>query len=284
MTRLCLSVLVALALFISAAHAKAALTLSYPTVTQAIPPNTGDLLTVVCPGTSRVVSGGWEMVPSYGPYLMVWVSRQVTANTWRIMTVNKHPTAILAITGYAVCASGVAGLTTYTTSIGPVNVPGFSGISRSVACSSGGIPTGGGFDSNFPDPAQLIPHASYPGPGNVWTSSEYNSTSQTKAFTSFVSCTTNLAGFVTPRSGSTVNFGNGASSVLSVDCNPGDVAIGGGYYTLASGSLSTTLQLVRTISNRPVPTNARRWIVRAYNANAFAQAQVIPYAQCLHLN
>lgn len=280
MARLCVSILFALALLVPATHAKAALTLSYPTVTQSVPPNTGDLMTVTCPAGTKVVSGGWQTNPSNGPYLTVWVSRQV-ANTWRIMTVNKHPSAFLGITGYAVCASGVAGLTSYFQTVA-VNVPGFSGLSGNVPCSSGGIPTGGGFDSNFPDPAQLIPHASYPGFTNVWTSSEYNSTNQSKAFTSFVTCTTNLNGTVTPRSGSTVNFGNGASATLAVDCNVGDYAIGGGYYTLASGSLSTTLQLVRTITNRPEPTNSRRWLVRAYNGNT-SQAQVIPYAQCLHL-
>ena len=220
MTRLFMSVFVALALFISATHAKAALTLSYPLVTQTIPPNSGDLLTVNCPAGSRVLSGGWHANPAYGPWLMVWVSRPIGSTTWRVMTVNKHPTAFLGITGYAVCASGVAGLTTYSATIGPVNVPGFSGQARSVPCSGGpGFPTGGGFDSNFPDPAQLIPHASYPGPGNVWTSSEYNSTNQNKAFTAFVNCATNLPGFVSAVTGNTTNFGNGASPVLTIDCN-----------------------------------------------------------------
>jgi hypothetical protein len=71
--------------------------------------------------------------------------------------------------------------------------------------------------------------------------------------------------------------------VLTIDCNFGDVAVGGGYYTLASNPLSTNLQLVRAITNRPDPANQRRWIVRAYNANTFAQAQVIPFVQCLDL-
>lgn len=282
MTRLFVSVLFALALFIPAGHAKAALTLSYQTVVQDIQPMSGDLMTINCPAGTRVVSGGWQEPPAYGPHLAVWVSRQV-ANGWRVMTYNTHPSAVLFITGYAVCASGVAGITSYFSSA-TVNVPAFSGASGSVACASGGLPTGGGFDSNFPQPSQLIAHGSYPSFGNTWTASEYNSTNAAKSFTAFVTCLTNVSGFVTPTNGSTVSFGNGASATQTVTCNFGDLAVGGGFYTLASGSLSTTLQSVRTITNRPDTTNSRRWFVRAYNANPFEQAQLIPYAQCLHVN
>ena len=53
-----------------------------------------------------------------------------------------------------------------------------------------------------------------------------------------------FAGFISPVQGNTVNFGNGASLTLTVECNFGDFAIGGGFYTLASGSCD---------SFRPVP-------------------------------
>src|SRR5687767_9862871 len=119
MIRLCVSVLIAIALFANAAPAKAALNLSYPTDYQTIPPNSTNLMQVDCPAGTRLVSGGWHSVPSQGRYLMVWVSRQVL-NSWRIMTVNKHPTAFLSITGYAICASGVSGLSSYSASDGPI--------------------------------------------------------------------------------------------------------------------------------------------------------------------
>jgi hypothetical protein len=280
MIRRFISILVAAAPIALASQAQALPTLTYQTVTQSAPPNSGDLMTINCPAGTKVLSGGWETNSANGPYVMVWVSRQV-GNGWRVMMVNQHPSASIGFTGYAICASGVPGLATSTTSIGPVNVPGKSGKAQAVPCSNG-LPTGGGFDSNFPNPSLLIPHASYPGPTNVWTSSEYNSSNVDKTFTAFVTCATGLPGTVTPVQGGTVNFAPGASSVLNIDCNQGDLAVGGGYYTLASGSLSSTVQLVRTVRNRPDTGNSRRWTVRAYNANAFAQAQIIPFVQCLH--
>jgi len=285
MIRLYVSILFAIALLASAGSAKAALTLSYAHQYHTIPPNSTDLMDVSCPAGTKVVSGGWDAQPSQGRYLMVWVSRQV-ANMWRIMTVNKHPTAHLSITGYAVCASGVSGLSSYVASE-PVNVPGGITQGGNASCPSGGLPTGGGFDSNFPNPAHLIPTGTYPNPQGLWYSQEFNSTSTSKSFTAFISCTTNLpaAASVTARWGTAVSFRNGSSVLASMDCGSGEVAIGGGHLTsITTGSPSATTQLVRTTANRPDLTNPRRWTVRGYNANQFDTAYIVPVVQCLDVN
>jgi hypothetical protein len=284
MIRIYFSVFVALIWLASAAPAKAALTLSHPTVTNTIPANGTDFMVVTCPAGTKVLSGGWTASNSAAPNLMVWVSRQVL-NTWRIMTVNKHPSSSFNITGFAVCAGGVAGISSYFATVTPVNVPAFNAAGANAFCTNGGIPTGGGFDSNFPDPSKLIPVMSYPNFGNQWFSAEYNSTNTQKAFSAFVTCGTGLSATVTPRFGTQVAFSNGLSAEASVECDAGDFAVGGGYVTsVSSSNPEIAWQKVRTFSNRPTATNWRRWTVRAHNANQFDWAFITPVAQCLHLN
>ncbi len=215
--------------------------------------------------------------------MMVWVSRQV-GNGWRIMTVNKHPTAYLALTGWAVCASGVSGLTSYFYALSSVNVPSHNGGGALAYCPSGGIPTGGGFDSNYPDPAKLIPIATYPAYQNQWYSAEYNSTNMSETFSVLITCTKNLNATVTPRIGTQVSMRNGWAA-SSVDCNVGDIAIGGGFFTtVVTSTPETSIQKVRTFTSMPTLTNSRRWTARADNANQYDWGYVTPYAQCLHLN
>jgi len=286
MTRIFTSVLFALTLLITTHHASAALTLSYGTATHTVPAqNSGtptDLMTITCPTGTVVVSGGWESNSTAGQFLMVWVSRQV-ANTWRIMTVNHHPTQPFAITGYAVCASGISGMGSYSSSLS-VSVNGFSGSSGNAFCPNGGFPTGGGFDSNFPNAAQLIPIQTRPAAGNQWVSAEYNSTSTSKAFTVYVTCLTGVSGSVTQQFGNWVAFRNGPSVEASVDCSPGEFAIGAGFVsTITTSSPSTTTQLVRTFINRP-STNTVSWAVRGFNANQFDWANLRPVVQCLRVN
>ena len=240
-------------------------------------------MSIFCPAGTKVVSGGWETNSTAGQHLMVWVSRQVS-NHWRIMTVNQHPTQAFSITGYAVCASGVAGLGSYSSALGPINVAGNAGNGGNAFCPSGGFPTGGGFDSNFPNPGHLIPTSTRPAAVNQWYSSEYNSTAQSKAFTVYVTCLTGVAGTVTQRFGNWVAFRNGPSVESPVDCLSGEVAIGAGYVsTITTASPSTAIQLVRTFINRP-STNTVRWVVRGYNANAFDWANLRPVVQCLRVN
>jgi hypothetical protein len=286
MTRIYLSVLLALTALVVTNPANAQLTLSYPTVTHTIPAAVGstpgtDWLEINCPSGTKVVSGGWTTSSTAAPHIMVWVNRQV-GNSWRIMTLNQS-SSTFTITGTAVCAAGV-GLTTYFTSVG-VNVPSFSGAGGNVPCSSGGIPTGGGFDSNFPNPGILIPVMTYPTFQNQWNSTEYNSTNTTRAFTAFVTCMKNVSATVTPVFGNWVTWQNGLSPEAFVECNPGDVAIGGGYVSsVTSSNLPFAYQRVRTMRNGPTATNSRRWTVRANNANQFDWASIRPVAQCLHLN
>jgi hypothetical protein len=275
--------LFALTLFITATQAQAAFTLSYGNLTQTVPANGTDLMTVTCPAGTKVISGGWESNSTAGRYLMVWVSRQV-ANTWRIMTVNTHPSQSYAITGYAVCASGVSGLGSYAAPW-TVNVPGHSANGYSGSCPNGGIPTGGGFDSNFPDPAQLIPTQTRPTFTNEWYSSEYNSTSQSKAFTLYVTCMTGVSGSVTPVYGNwAAPFRNGPSTSVSASCFSGSFAVGGGFVTSLTTSFpSSTVQFVRTFISRP-STNQLTWTARTHNANQFDWGNLQPVVQCLHLN
>jgi hypothetical protein len=285
MTRIYISVLFALTLFITAGQAKAEFTLTKLTVTQTVPGNFGtDLMAIVCPAGTKVISGGWSTEALDGRFLMVWVSRQV-ANSWRIMTVNTHPVVNLRITGHAVCASGVSGLGSYSAPLGPVNVGGNAGNGANAFCPNGGIPTGGGFDSNFPNPAFLVPTQSRPDYGNTWYSSEYNSTGQAKSFTAYVTCMTGVSGWVTPRFGNWVSFRGQASDMTSVDCLAGEFAVGGGFVTgISTSSPSTTTQLVRTFVSAPSPTIRVRWFARAFNVNEWDWAHLQPVVQCLHLN
>jgi hypothetical protein len=281
MIRIVFGVLFALVLLGTAAPAKAAFNVQVVSTFNNIPPNQTDLMSINCPAGTVVVSGGWNASPGQAPSLNVWVSRQIV-NGWRIMT-NNLSNAFQAIHGYAVCASGIAGLSSYSSSV-PVNVPSFNTGVGTTFCPSGGIPTGGGFDSNFPNPAHLIPVANLPANQNQWTGWEYNSTSSAKAFTLFITCTKNLNGSVIFRAGNQVSFKN-TYGEATVDCNAGDFAIGGGFVsTILTSSPEVTVQKVRTFRNMPSLTNRRRWVVGTHSSNQFDFAFVTPYAQCLHLN
>lgn len=284
MTRIYLAVLFSLTVALSATPAHAAFTLSYGTTTNTVAANNGtDLMTVACPAGAKVISGGWEANSEAGKYLMVWVSRQV-ANAWRIMTVNTHPSQSYSITGYAVCASGVNGLGSYSSSIA-VNVAGNSGATGSAYCPNGGIPTGGGFDSNYPNPNYLVPTETRPGYQNTWITGEYNSTNQSKAFTAYITCMTGVSGSVSQRYGSWSSaFRNGPSATTSVSCNANEFAVGGGFATsLTTASLPDFRRYLRVIYTGP-STNKITWLARAHNANQWDWGYVMPYVQCLLLN
>jgi hypothetical protein len=286
MTRIFMGVVLAMGLFLSAGQARAALTLSYPVDSHTIPPAGGtDLMQVFCPAGTVVVSGGWNANAGQGQYLMVWVSRQI-GNSWRIMTVNTHPTSSMSITGYAVCASGINGLSSYSVTAGPVNVPAFSEEVSYVSCTNGGIPTGGGFDSNFPDPNKLVPTKTKPATsaGVSWSTTEVNVTNTAKTFTAYATCTKNLNGTVTERATPLVSIPANSWAATSVDCPVGDYAIGGGYITGLDFAPTPSMSLVRTFGNLPTSSNSSRWIAKVFNSNAAVVAGLTPYADCLHLN
>ena len=285
MKRLIMGLSLAVALSVISTEAKASFTLTYAIDSHSVPPNGTDLMQVFCPAGTVLTSGGWDTTAAQGKFLMVWVSRQV-GNSWRIMTVNTHPTASLGINGYAVCGFGLAGLSSTAVSLGPVNVPAFSRGSGSVFCNNGGIPTGVGFDSNFPDPAKLIPIQATRDGSGFGTVVEYNSTNQAKAFTIYMTCTRIPNGSISVRSGfQTTIPGNSSATVSSLDCPAGDVAVGGGFVTSVGGVNPTvSTQRVRTYGNLPITSNPFRWMARAVNSNTADSAFLTPYAYCLHIN
>jgi hypothetical protein len=282
MTRIYVGVLFALMLLGRAAPAKAAFTLSYATDYHTIAPGQTDLMSINCPSGTVVASGGWNIAPDQGQALNVWVSRQI-GNGWRIMTKNTHATAYLSVAGYALCASGVAGMSSYSTVFSPINVPSFNPGTGLGYCPSGGIPTGGGFDSNYPNPQDLIVTASYPAYQNQWFDSEYNSTSSGKSYSLLITCTKGLSAYVRQQWGTQIGFTKGSSALASVDCNAGEYAIGGGFLTaVGTADPGYAIQRVRVSGNFPTTSNVRRWNARAYNNNQFDWAYLTPVAQCLH--
>ncbi len=271
MTRMFVGALSAVTLFTAATQAEASLSLTYAYDYEVIDPQGTMWIQAACPIGTVLLSGGWDTSTGNAPYLFVWVSRPVN-NSWRVMAKNFHPSALIAVQGYAVCASGVSGLNSYVYSqVG--TAPGSGGVL--LICPSGGVPTGGGFDSNYPDPNQLFPKDTHPGT-TQWFTQEVNPQSGNKTYTAYINCARNLPGYVTPRTSGVMIEPNSWATV-SASCYTGELAVGGGFEV---SSLGGSDSLMRTFSNAPM--DASNWSAGAYSTSYWGAVNA--YAQCLHLN
>jgi hypothetical protein len=277
MTRMLAGALSALALLTAATQAQAiTVTPAYSYVV--VGPGQPAIAQASCPKGTVLLGGGWNTNPSEGRYLNVWVNRPISTYIWRVMAVNSHPSATLSIVAYAMCASGVSGLSSYSYSTS-VWVPSGGGMTGTLYCPWGGVPTGGGFDSNYPYARDLVPYASYPDYSNNWIAGEYASSFGDKSFTAFVTCAVNLPGSVYTVFGSQTRIYPPYGSVSTTStCYNGDVALGGGFF-------NTVVPLSEMQYVRPTGSmlyGRSQWVTTAFNDTRYNYGYVTAFVRCVH--
>lgn len=183
-----------------------------------LPPNTSESNMVTCPSGSVPVSGGF----SHEPEIRVWRS-VLNSNGWRVSATNTH-TAARSITITATCLFNTGGSSASV----PVdqNAQPNDFTQFTVACPSGSIVTGGGWDL-YANNNLKVYHSSKS--GNAWRLTINNPSGDLLPVSAYAICLSGVPGSTAQRENIENNVPANGSANAEQLCPSSSFVTGGGF-------------------------------------------------------